>query len=134
MPRELKVHLVRLEEDQKDDQYLEKVKALSLCGIMTENMTNDVEAVSCKTCSGIYRTNVEWYSQVQNGALTSRTNTGSGDIYTRQDLFSGLLRLGWGMTAIREILDNTNIFRDVFLESETNPDPWASTPGPWNRT
>jgi hypothetical protein len=113
MTRELKIHMLRPQEDSN----------LSMCGITSENMTRDPETVTCKHCSGFYRTNMEWYSQVRNRGVAALGQTGEGDLYTRQDLEAGLARLGWTPTAINEVLSNTKLFRNVFLHSEV-PDPW----------
>lgn len=115
MARELKVHLIRPVENN--------ITKIAMCGKISENNTDDPEAVSCKSCSGMYRTNMEWYSQVRNRGVAACGQTGEGDLYTRQDLEAGLARLGWTATAIREVLSNTNLFRNVFLHSEI-PDPW----------
>ena len=108
--RELKIHMLRPQEGQIMDPYT------ALCGKITANHgTTDPETVSCKSCSGIYRTNMEWYSQVKNRHMVAKDNTGSGDIYTRQDVEAGLIRLGWREHAIREVLDQTNIFRNICI-------------------
>lgn len=119
MPRELKIHLLRPDNNEKLGEHMH----LTMCGIITESSTTDPEVVSCKHCSGAYRTNMEWYSQVKNKAMEARATTGEGDLYTRQDLEAGLVRLGWTTSAVREVLDNTNLFRNVFLATE-QPDPW----------
>jgi hypothetical protein len=113
MARELKIHMLRPDYDS----------VTALCGKVTENSTTDPETVSCKSCSGMYRTNMEWYSQVHNRAVEARGQSGEGDLYTRRDLEAGLARLGWSDTMIAEVLNKTSLFRDVFLASE-KPDPW----------
>lgn len=113
MARQLKTHLLRPDT----------MPAISMCGIYTENSTTDPEMISCQHCSGFYRTNMEWYSQITNKTIASRGTTGEGDLYTRGDVEAGLRRLGWTPTMIKEVLDNTPLFRNVFLHSET-PDPW----------
>lgn len=115
--RELKVHLLRPRKkyEPKHNQ--------ALCGKITENSTTDAESVSCKSCSGIYRTNMEWYSQVRNKAVESRRQSGEGDLYTRSDLEAGLARIGWTNAAIRQVLNETQVFRDVVLAGDSL-DPW----------
>lgn len=115
MARELKVHLLRPSENN--------ILKLAMCGKITVEMTEDPESVTCKSCSGMYRTNVEWYSQVKNNVLVGRGGAGSGDLYTRSDLESGLRRLGWSESAISQILNNTEIFRDWALPGD-KLDPW----------
>ena len=111
MARELKIHLLRSET------------RVALCGKVTENSTTDPEEVTCKSCSGMYRTNMEWYSQVRNKAVESRGQSGEGDLYTRSDLEAGLARIGWTKAAIRQVLNETQIFRDVVLAGDSL-DPW----------
>lgn len=117
MARELKVHLLR-----EADTVFEV--GMALCGKKTENSTEDPETVSCKSCSGMYRTNMEWYSQVRNKAVESRGQSGEGDLYTRSDIEAGLGRLGWSPTMIAEVLDKTSLFRDVYIRTDV-VDPWA---------
>lgn len=113
MSRQLKTHLYKPEvEVGVPSDYR------ALCGKVTENGTTDPEQISCNTCSGIYRTNVEWYSQVKNKAVTAKNDTGEGDIYTRGDVESGLMRLGFGYGTITAILNKTTIFRNVSMEEE----------------
>ena len=114
--RELKMHLKRDDSDVLSDYS-------ARCGIITENSTDDPEAITCQHCSGFYRTNLEWYSQVKNGALVNRGQTGEGDLYTRSDVEAGLKRLGWSDAAIMQILMNTKIFRDTLLPGDS-VDPW----------
>lgn len=125
MARELKMHLYK-----PDVMPGVPSDYRALCGKVTENGTTDPEQISCNTCSGIYRTNVEWYSQVKNKAVEAVGPTGSGDLYTRQDVEMGLIRLGMTAPAIKVILDKTSLFRNVFLEEERNPevDPWRMIP------
>lgn len=113
MARVLKTHLLRPDTDPK----------ISMCGIITENSTDDPELITCQHCSGFYRTNMEWYSQVRNKAVASRTQTGEGDLYTRLDVEAGLLRLGWSTPAIKQLLDNTQIFRNIMIDGE-KVDSW----------
>lgn len=120
MPRELKMHLLR----PNNNDHLGKSLGWTACGIITESSTKDPEAVTCKHCSGFYRTNLEWYSQVKNRAVEGRGQTGDGDLYTRSDLEAGLARMGWSMAAIKSILDNTPIFRSGIMPVES-PDPWV---------
>lgn len=119
MARELKIHLLRPSEKGLETN-------ISMCGIVTENSTTDPEAITCKHCSGFYRTNVEWYSQITNRTIEARGMTGEGDLYTRGDLEAGLSRLGWTAPMIKEVLDKTSLFRNVFLATET-PDPWRQS-------
>ena len=108
--RERKIHLF------KNDGTL-----VALCGKVTwDYTTEDPEIISCKSCSGMYRTNMEWYSNVRNKHLESKDATGSGDIYTRQDVEAVLMRLVFREHAIESILDDTKIFRNVSMKSSTN--------------
>ena len=113
--RVLKIHLYRDEDT-----------SLALCGKTTESGSTDHEETSCNTCSGIYSTNMEWYSKIRNRHMEPKNDTGSGDIYTRSDLEAGLMRMGWGSTFINEILDNTKLFRNVALDREIRlaDNPW----------
>lgn len=120
MPRELKIHLLRPTENN--------ILSLSMCGKITENNTSDPELITCKSCSGMYRTNVEWYSQVKNKNMVARAETGEGDLYTRQDLEAGLSRLGWTESMILIVLDDTKLFRNVPLPGEmTSASAWQQT-------
>lgn len=115
--RKLKIHLYRDEDT-----------SLALCGKTTESGSTDHEETSCNTCSGIYSTNMEWYSKIRNRHMVAKAETGEGDIYTRSDLEAGLMRMGWGFTFINEILDNTKLFRNVALDGEARikDDPWKA--------
>lgn len=117
MTKALKIHLLRPD-----------CTSLAMCGKITENSTTDPETISCKTCSGLYRTNMEWYSQLRNKQLETTDVTGKGDIYTRLDVEAGLKRLGWQESAIAELLDKTSVFRNVFLRSEVRrrSDVWLA--------
>lgn len=116
MTRALKTHMYKPDYEKGDLR--------ALCGKVSENTTSDPEAVSCNTCSGIYRTNLEWYSQVRNKAVEGKGANGDFDLYTRRDIEAGLMRLGWSRAAVFEILTKTHVFRDVILLSES-PDPWT---------
>ena len=70
---------------------------------------------------------MEWYLKVRNKTLEAKEDTGSEDIYTRADLEAGLMRIGWREHAIREVLDNTKLFRNVSIPFGLTIDgsPWT---------
>lgn len=119
MARKLKLHLLRPDESVR-----------AMCGKVTESASHDHEQTSCKTCSGMYMTNMEWYSRIRNKHVEPVGDTGEGDIYTRSDLEAGLFRMGWGNIMVTEILDNTKIFRNVAIGREVNPQGYIKG-APW---
>lgn len=112
MARVLKIHLLRPEPFPSETK-------TSMCGIVTESITQDPELITCQHCSGFYRTNMEWYSQVKNRVVEGRGRSGEGDLYTRQDLEAGLARLGWSDSAIAQVLNFTQLFRNIPLGGDS---------------